>query len=107
MTIALVSALRSRRVLNPAQLIKIMQFLYRRHPEIRMRVELLIKPGRSAFVGSDADEIGLCMPCQRQLFFVIVNGARVKLPSPMHPSSIASPAPKTQECAFLLAHRKP
>jgi hypothetical protein len=34
-------------VFNPAQLIKIMQFLYRRHPEIRMGVELLIKPGRA------------------------------------------------------------
>jgi hypothetical protein len=34
-----------------------MQFLYWRHPEIWMGVELLIKPGRSAFVGSDAQKV--------------------------------------------------
>jgi hypothetical protein len=100
MTIALVSALRSRRVFNPAQLIKIMQFFYRRHPEVRMRVELLIKPRRPAFVGSDADKIGLRMPPQRPLFFAIVAGARGKSPSPMHPCSILPPASKKQECRF-------
>jgi hypothetical protein len=39
--------------LNPAQLIKVMQLLYRRDPEIRMRIELLIKPGGSGFMGTD------------------------------------------------------
>jgi hypothetical protein len=100
MTIALIPAARRNRVLNPAQLIKILQFLYGRHPEIRMGVELLIKPRRSAFVSSDAHEIGLCMPRQKALFFAIVDGARVKSPSPMHPCTILSALLKTQECEF-------
>ena len=100
MTIALVSELRNRRVFDPAQLIKIMQFLYGRHPEIRMRVELLIKPRGPAFVGSDTDEIGLCMPRQTPLFFAIVDRARLKSPSPMHLCSILSPASEKQECRF-------
>ena len=89
-------------MLNPAQLIKIMQFLHRRHPEIRMGVELLIKPCRSAFVRSDAHEIGLCRSRQRPLFFAIVSDARVKWPSPMHLSIMLCPVPKTQECEFEL-----
>jgi hypothetical protein len=51
--IAFISAARTSCALNPAQLIKVMQFLYRRHPEIRMRIELLKKPSASGFVGSD------------------------------------------------------
>jgi hypothetical protein len=51
--IAFISAARTSCALNPAQLIKVMEFLYRRHPEIGMRIELLIKPGASGFVGSD------------------------------------------------------
>src|SRR5438445_4210301 len=79
-----------------------MQFLYRRHPEVRMGVELPIKPCRSASVRSDAHEIGLCRPRQRPLFFAIVAGARVKWQSPMHPSIMLCPVPKTQECEFEL-----
>src|SRR5436309_13316821 len=75
-----------------------MQFLYRRHPEVRMGVELPIKPCRSAFVRSDAHEIRLCRPRQRPLFFAIVAGARGKWQSPMHPSIMLCPVPKTQEC---------
>jgi len=97
MTIALISTAPRGRVFNPAQLIKIMQFLYRRHPEIRMGIELLIKPCRPAFVGSDTDEIGLCT-LQRTVLVAFVSGACAKSPSPMHPSSILSPAPKKQEC---------
>jgi hypothetical protein len=37
-----------------------MEFLYRRHPEIGMRIELLIKPGASGFVGSDTQKIRAC-----------------------------------------------
>jgi CBS domain-containing protein len=107
MKIALVSAARRGRVLNPAQLVKIMQFLYGRHPEIRVRVELLIKPCRSAFVGSDAHEIGLCMPRYRPLFFANVAGALFKSPSQMHSSTILSALLKRQECEFeLLMYRR-
>jgi hypothetical protein len=106
--IALVSAARRGRVLNPAQLVKIMQFLYGRHPEIRMRVELLIKPCRSAFVGSDAHEIGLYMPRYRPLFFANVAGALFKSPSQMHSSTILSALLKRQECEFELPmYRRP
>src|SRR5207247_10547614 len=79
-----------------------MQFLYRRHPEVRMGVELPIKPCRSAVVCSDAHEIGLCRPRQRPLFFAIVPGARVKWQSPMHPTTMLCPVPKTQESEFAL-----
>jgi hypothetical protein len=100
--IALVSAAWRGRVLDPAQLIKIMQFLYGRHPEIRMRVKLLIKPGRSTFVGSDAHEIGLRTARQRLLFFGNVAVAVFKSPSQMHVFSILSHMPKTQESEFDL-----
>lgn len=70
-----------------------------------MGVELLIKPGRSGFVGSDAHEIGLCLPRQRPFFLAIVNGARVRSPSPMHLSTILSTVPKTQEYEFDLVTR--
>jgi hypothetical protein len=99
MKIALISAPWRVRVLDPAQLIKVMQFLYGRHPEIWMGIELLIKPCRPAFVGSDANEIGLCT-LQMELFFAIVDGVRVKSPSPMHSCNFLSPAWKKQECRF-------
>ena len=38
-----------------------MQFLHRRHPEIRMGLELLIKPRGSCLLCSDAQEIGPCI----------------------------------------------
>ena len=65
-----------------------MQFLYRRHPEIRMGVELLIKPSRSAFVGADAQEIGSCTIGMGPILFLmpIVAGATVEWPSPSHAS---------------------
>src|SRR5438105_2606880 len=97
MKIALVSEAWRGRVLDPAQLIKIMQFLYRRHPEIRMGVELLIKPCRSTFVGSDGHEIGLCMPRRRPLFFANAARALFKSPSQMHLFSILSLLPKSQQ----------
>jgi hypothetical protein len=52
-TIAVISTARRRRALYSAQLIKIMQLLQRRHPEIGMGVELLVEPGRSAFMDSN------------------------------------------------------
>jgi hypothetical protein len=38
-----------------------MQFLYRRHPEIGMPLELLIKPRGSGLLRSHAQEIGTCI----------------------------------------------
>jgi len=97
--IALVSAAWRRWALNPAQFIKIMQFLYRGHPEIRMGVELLIKPGRSAFLGSDAQKIGPCIASKRPVPFLmpVVAGATVEWPSPSHVYIIFLSAPKKQE----------
>src|SRR4029077_20092542 len=69
-TIAVVSATRMSCALNPAQLIKVMQFLYRRHPEIRMGIELLIKPGGSGFMGPDTEKIGPCTASRRPLSFL-------------------------------------
>jgi hypothetical protein len=80
--IALVSAARRRRSLNPAQLIQVMQLLYWRHPEIRMGVELLIKPGRSAFVGSHTQKIGLCIAINRPVRFLMTVGAGASFESP-------------------------
>src|SRR6266446_4342818 len=84
--IALVSATRRACALNPAQFIKIMQFLYRRHPEIRMRVELLIKPCRSTFLSSDTQEIGPSIARRRALLFFIavVADASFEWPNPTH-----------------------
>ena len=36
-----------------------MEFLYRRHPEVRMRLELAIKPGGSSLLRAHAQEIGI------------------------------------------------
>jgi len=47
-----------------------MQFLYRRHPEIGMRIELLIKPGGSGFMGSDTQKIRLCTASRTLLSFL-------------------------------------
>src|SRR5207247_9178175 len=84
--IALVSAARRRCALNPAQLIQVMQLLYRRHPEIRMGVELLIKPGRSAFVDADAQEIGSRTVAMTLIPFPMfpVAGATIGWPSQFH-----------------------
>ena len=38
--------------------IEIVQFLARRHPEIRMRRELMVKPGGAGFLRTDAKKIG-------------------------------------------------
>jgi hypothetical protein len=84
--IALVSAARRRCALNPAQLIQVMQLLYWRHPEIRMGIELLIKPGSSAFVGAHTQKIGSCtvgigvVP----VLMLAVAGATIEWPSPSH-----------------------
>jgi hypothetical protein len=40
-----------------------MEFLYWRHPEIRMQFQLAIKPGGSGFLSSDTEEIGSCFIC--------------------------------------------
>ena len=84
--IALISATWRRGAFDVAQLIKIMQLLERRHPEIRMGVELLIKPGRSALVGANAQEIGSCTIGMGPVLFLmpIAVGATVEWPSPFH-----------------------
>src|SRR5262245_52793962 len=61
-----------------------MQFLYWRHPKIRMGVELLIKPGRSAFVGSDAQKVRAWIACWRAFSILVGTHARFEWPSPTH-----------------------
>ena len=39
-----------------------MEFLYWRHPEIGMRLQLPIKPRGSGFLRSNTQEIGTCIP---------------------------------------------
>src|SRR5437667_9588454 len=84
--IALISTARRRWALDPAQLIKIMQLLQRRHPEIRMGVELLIEPGRSALMDSDTQEIGSRTVGVRAVPFLMfaVAGATIEWPNPPH-----------------------
>jgi hypothetical protein len=84
--IAFVSAARRRYALNPAQLIQVMQLLYWRHPEIRMGVELLIKPGRSAFVDSHTQKIGSCIAINRPVRFLMTvrGGTTFESPGPSH-----------------------
>src|SRR6266436_4531715 len=48
--------------LRSVQIVEVMQFLHRRHPEIGMRLELPIKPGSSGFLRPNAQEIGVCLP---------------------------------------------
>src|SRR6266436_1624210 len=78
-----------------------MQFLYGRHPEIGMRIELLIKPGRSAFVSSDAQEIGPWIASKRPvlLLMLMIAGATVESRSPPHVCIIFILASKKQERA--------
>jgi hypothetical protein len=56
--IALVSATWRMKLLCFVQLIKVMQFLHWRHPEIGMSLQLPIKPGGACFLRSHAQEIG-------------------------------------------------
>src|SRR6516165_2796441 len=81
-TIALISTAWRRCALDFAQLIKVMELLQRRHPDIRMSVELLIEPGRSAFMNSDTQKIGSCNFSTRAVPVVrfAVAGATVKWP---------------------------
>src|SRR4029453_4357327 len=39
-----------------------MEFFYRRHPEIGMRLELPIEPRGSSFLRSNTEEVGTCIP---------------------------------------------
>jgi hypothetical protein len=63
-----------------------MQLLYWRHPEIRMGVELLIKPGRSAFVDSHTKKIGPCIAINRPVRFLMTvrAGTSFESPGPSH-----------------------
>src|SRR5215510_16483299 len=83
-TIAVISTARRRRALYSVQLIKIMQLLQRRHPEIGMGVQLLVEPGRSAFMKSDTQEIGSCPVCSAAVpvLMMAVSGATIKWPGP-------------------------
>jgi hypothetical protein len=65
-----------------------MQFLYRRHPEIGMGIELLIKPGGSGFMGADTEKIGACI-ARRTFLSVLMSAlaaASVEWPIPFHVS---------------------
>ena len=52
-TVARVSAPRRMKLLGSSWLVEIMEFLYGRHPEIGMRLELLVEPRGSGFLGSN------------------------------------------------------
>jgi hypothetical protein len=50
-----------------------MEFLDRRHPEVRMRLELAIKPGGSSFLRAHAQEIGIWITGEAvKIFSVLV-----------------------------------
>src|SRR5215468_7587576 len=59
-----------------------MQFLYRRHPEIRMRLELPIKPRGSCFLCSHAEKIRTCVTAEAVMLFpiVVVTVAMISVP---------------------------
>ena len=38
--------------------VEIVELLDRRHPEIRVKLELVVEPARAAFLGADAEEVG-------------------------------------------------
>src|SRR5947199_10837766 len=80
--ITLVSGTRRICKHRPAELIEIMKFLYRRHPEIGVPSELSIKPSRSGFLGADTNEIGLRITPRR----VVVSYVRFEWPGPTHHS---------------------
>src|SRR5262245_29480625 len=84
--IAFISTARRRCALDSAQLVKIMQLLQRRHPEIGMGVQLLVEPGRSAFMKSDTQEIGSCLvgSAAVPVLMMAVSGATIKWPGPSH-----------------------
>jgi hypothetical protein len=49
-----------------------MQFLYGRHPEIGMPLELVIKPRGSGFLRSHAQKVGTCAAGEAIEFFSVV-----------------------------------
>jgi hypothetical protein len=85
-----------------------MQLLYWRHPEIRMGVELLIKPGRSAFVGAHTQKIGLCIAINRPVRFLMTVGAGASFesPGPFHACIMFLLESKRQERAKPTAYFK-
>src|SRR4030095_15503923 len=85
-TIAFVSTTRLGSALNSAHLIKVMQFLYRRHPEIWMGIELLIQPGCARFMGADTQKIRPRPRSRRTVPFLMpaATTASVQRPSPSH-----------------------
>jgi hypothetical protein len=74
-----------------------MQFLYRRHPEIRVSLKLPIKPRGSAFLGPHTQEIGSGI-AQVIIFSVsIFTYARFEWPGPTHGRIIFHRAVKKQD----------
>src|SRR5262245_7365280 len=68
-----------------------MQFLYRGHPEIGMRLKLPIKPRGYGLLSSDAQEIGACVTSEAVRVFSVfvvtvpvINVARLELTFPTH-----------------------
>jgi hypothetical protein len=52
---------------DSAQRVEVMQLLYRRHPKVRMEVELVIKPGGSTFLSSHTQKIRTCITGGRSM----------------------------------------
>src|SRR5437879_6088421 len=96
-----------RRCFSPTQFIKITHLFYRRHPEIRVGSQLVIKPCRSTFLSPDTKEIGLCILGPRTtnlLILAVLAAATFEWPNPTHLRIIVSPAIKKQERARSEEH---
>ena len=73
-----------------------MEFLYWRHPEIGMRLELPVKPRCSGLLRSNAQEIGACITGDAVKLFSVVVTAVVPLPVTVSMVTVAGfewPAP--------------
>src|SRR5204863_7552981 len=83
---------------NPAEFIKIMQFLYWRHPEIGMVSELPIKPRGPALLGSHAQEIRARIAGRTTIAssVSIAMHARLSWPGPTHLALFSILAPKSK-----------
>lgn len=57
--------------LRSVQTVQVMQFLYRRHPKIRVRLQLPIEPRCSGFLRANAQEIRACLTSVAVLFVTV------------------------------------
>src|SRR6476646_11175229 len=92
--VVLVSRSWRMKPLHSVQLIEVMQFLYRRHPEIRVALELLIQPRGSGLLRSYAQEIGVCVTGEAvKLFSVVITVVTVVLVAVITVAGFQWPAP--------------